>query len=130
MAVFGLRENIALICAAGFLFFSMLPFANTSLDYLIRTNISNELQGRAWGLIGVISQLGYVAAYAVSGILADHVFTPLLVKGGALAGSIGLILGIGTGRGTGLLILIAGFLLSISAIILLHIKSIRALETH
>lgn len=130
MAVFGLRENIILICAAGFLFFSMLPFANTSLDYLIRTNIGNELQGRAWGLIGVISQLGYVAAYAVSGILADRVFTPLLVKGGALSGSVGLILGIGTGRGTGFLILIAGLLLSISAIILLRIKSIRALETH
>lgn len=130
MAVFGLRENIVLICAAGFLFFSMLPFANTSLDYLIRTNIGNELQGRAWGLIGVISQLGYVAAYAVSGILADHVFTPLLVKGGALSGSVGLILGIGTGRGTGFLILIAGLLLSISAIILLRIKCIRDLEKH
>jgi MFS family permease len=129
MAFFGLRENIVFVCAAGFFFFSMLPVANTSLDYLIRTNISNELQGRAWGLIGVISQLGYVAAYAVSGILADHVFTPLLVKGGGLSGSVGVIIGTGTGRGTGFLILMAGLLLSLSAIILLRIKSIRVLET-
>ena len=78
MAAFGLRENIVLICVSGFLFFAMLPFANTSLDFLIRTNIENSVQGRAWGLIGVISQLGYVVAYAISGVLADYVFTPLL----------------------------------------------------
>jgi hypothetical protein len=70
-----------------------------------------------------------VAAYAVSGILADHVFTPLLVKGGGLSGSVGVIIGTGTGRGTGFLILMAGLLLSLSAIILLRIKSIRVLET-
>lgn len=55
MALFGLRENIVFIGAAGFLFFAMLPFANASLDYLLRTNIDNRLQGRAWGLIGLIS---------------------------------------------------------------------------
>ena len=55
----------------GFLFFSSLPFANAALDFLVRTNIADDFQGRAWGLIGVLSQLGYVAAYAISGILAD-----------------------------------------------------------
>ena len=92
MAAFGLRENIVLICVSGFLFFAMLPFANTSLDFLIRTNIENSVQGRAWGLIGVISQLGYVVAYALSGVLADYVFTPLLLDGGVLADSIGKII--------------------------------------
>ena len=71
MAGFGIRENIVVICIFGFLFFSSLPFANAALDFLVRTNIADDFQGRAWGLIGVLSQLGYVAAYAVSGILAD-----------------------------------------------------------
>ena len=71
MAVFGLKESIPLMCASGFFFFAMLPFANTALDYLIRTNIDNTCQGRAWGLIGVLSQVGYVAAYALAGVLAD-----------------------------------------------------------
>jgi len=129
MVMFGLRENIILICVSGFLFFSMLPFANTSLDFLIRTNIDNSLQGRAWGLIGVISQLGYVAAYALSGILADYVFTPLLLEDGILANSIGQIAGTGTGRGTGLLIIMAGILLCLTSIILYNIKSIKTLKT-
>lgn len=113
MAVFGLSENMLLICISGFLFFSMLPFANSSIDYLIRSNIKNELQGRAWGVIGIISQLGYVVAYAFSGMLADN---------------FGKKLGIGVGRGAGILIIISGGLLSVTAVILYTIKSVKNLE--
>lgn len=128
MAGFGLRENIILICTFGFFFFSMLPFTNMSLDYLIRTNISNDVQGRVWGLIGIISQLGYVIAYSILGPLADFVFIPMLTPNGILADSIGTVIGTGTSRGVGLLIILAGLLLSITAIILYHVKPIRELE--
>lgn len=113
MVVFGLRENIILICVSGFLFFATLPFANTALDYLIRTNIGNDFQGRVWGLIGVISQLGYIGAYAISGILADK---------------IGIVLSIGVGRGSGILVIITGILLSLTSIILYKIKIVQQLE--
>lgn len=113
MSVFGMCENILIICTFGFLFFAMLPYANSSLDYMLRTNIDNRLQGRAWGFIGVISQLGYVASYACSGLLAD---------------SIGALLGNGVGRGAGLLIVIAGILLSVTALALYQIKPVRQLE--
>ncbi|HEX3029964.1 MAG TPA: MFS transporter [Clostridia bacterium] len=128
IATFGLRENIVLISISGFLFFAMLPFANTGLDYLIRTNIENSVQGRAWGLIGVISQFGYIIAYAVSGVLADYVFTPLLVDRGVLADSVGKITGTGSGRGTGFLIVIAGMLLCVTSLVLYNLKSVRKLE--
>ncbi|MCE5169119.1 MFS transporter [Paenibacillus profundus] len=128
MAVFGLRENIVLLCISGFLFFAMMPFANTTLDFLVRTNIDNSVQGRAWSLIGLISQLGFVAAYALSGVLADYVFTPLLVDGGVLADSVGKIIGTGRGRGTGLLIIIAGILLCVTSVILYNLKSVKKLE--
>ena len=128
MALFGLRENIVFIGAAGFLFFAMLPFTNASLDYLLRTNIENDLQGRAWGLIGLISQLGYVAAYAVSGLLADYMFTPLLLDGGALSENVGKIIGTGPGRGIGFLMILAGLLLCVTSGLLFCMKSIRNLE--
>ena len=110
---FGLFENIIPICLFGFLFFMMLPFANNSLDYLIRTNIPDEVQGRAWGMIGFLSQLGYVAAYAVSGAAAD-----LLGKAGNR----------GVGRGSALVIMIAGVLLTVTAAAVLLPESIRQLE--
>ena len=111
---FGLFENIYVICIFGFLFFAALPFANNCLDYLMRTNIPAEAQGRAWGLIGFLSQLGYVVAYAVSGAAADV---------------LGKVSGRGVGRGAAAVVLIAGICLAaVSASILLS-RSIRELET-
>ena len=128
MTLFGLRENIWLIGVSGFLFFAMLPFANASLDFLIRTNIDNKLQGRVWGLIGLISQLGYVVAYASSGLMADYVFAPMLLPDGALAQSVGKIVGTGAGRGIGFLIVLAGLLLCVVSAVLSRMKSVNGLE--
>lgn len=128
MAGVGLRQNIWLIGVAGFLFFAMLPFANSSLDFLIRTNIDNHVQGRAWGLVGFITQMGFAVAYAVSGVLADYAFTPLLLPGGALAGTVGRLFGVGSGRGIGFFIALAGLLLCALAASLYGMKSIHALE--
>jgi hypothetical protein len=60
--------------------------------------------------------------------MADYLFTPLLVEGGALAGSVGRIIGTGSGRGTGFLIIVAGIVLSVVSIVLYNMKSVRKLE--
>ena len=91
----------------------MIPVANSSLGYLVRTNISNELQGRAWEVIGFIYQIGYVISYSVSGICADEITQ---------------VIGISVGRGSGAIIMIAGALLTFSAVILYLIKDVRELE--
>ncbi|MBR5109749.1 MAG: MFS transporter [Clostridia bacterium] len=113
MAGFPLFENIPLLCVFGFLFFAALPFANNCLDYLIRTNIPDDVQGRAWGLIGFLSQLGYVVAYAVSGAAAD---------------ALGRLTGRGVGRGAAAVILAAGICLSVVAASILIPKQIKELE--
>ena len=128
MALFALRENLLTIGLFGFLFFAALPFANTCLEVLVRKNIKNELQGRAWGLIGVISQMGYVVSYALAGTLSDNVFTPLLMPGGALCASVGKVIGVGEGRGAALLVVVAGLLLSLIAPVLYASRSVRGLE--
>lgn len=128
MALFGLKENLLLMTVSSFLFFAMLPFANGSMDYLMRTNIDPSAQGRAWGLISLISQLGYVVGYPLAGLLADKVFTPLLLPGGALEKSLGGIYGLGEGRGTGLLIGVAGLCLIVGATLLCHSSSVRTLN--
>ena len=113
MIFFGLKENIYLICVSGFLFFAMLPFANNCLDYLVRTNIADELQGRAWGFIGFLSQIGYVVAYGLAGTLAD---------------GIGKQFQVGVGRGAAAVIIASGVLLGIMALAIYPIKSVRELE--
>ena len=113
MIGFGIRENIYIICLFGFLFFATLPFANNCLDYLVRTNIPDELQGRAWGVIGSLSQIGYVVAYGLAGVAADGIASKLQI---------------GVGRGAAGVVMTAGVLLSLTALSLYPIKSIRALE--
>lgn len=114
MIGFALKEHVLLICLFGFLFFAMLPPANSCLDYLARTNIPGEIQGRVWGIIGFLSQLGYIPAYALAGALAD---------------GLGKALGIGVGRGSALVIGISGGMLVLVSGTILLSKRIRALET-
>ena len=113
MIGFGLRENIALIVVFGFMFFFMLPFANNCLDYLVRTNIDAGKQGRAWGLISFLSQVGYVVAYGAAGWIAD---------------SVAIVRNTGVGRGAAAVIMIAGVMLTAVAIALYQFKDVRDLE--
>lgn len=115
MSCFGMTENILLIGISGFTFFAMLPFANNCLDYLVRTNIAADKQGRAWGLIGFISQLGYVVAYGFSGMAADGFAS---------------VMHTGAGQGAAMVIKISGLLLAITAGVLYQIKSVRGLENN
>ena len=106
-------ENLVSISIFGFFFFATLPFCNNCMDYLCRTNIPDALQGRAWGFIGFLSQMGYVLAYAVSGLAAD---------------GLGSLSGMGVGRGAAMMIGISGVFLSLVAVTFLRFPSIRELE--
>lgn len=129
MAGFGATTSIPVIVIFGFLFFASLPYATTSIDVLIRKSIDNDKQGRVWGLISLISQLGYVVAYVLAGVLADYVFNPALEEGGALANTVGKIIGTGEGRGMGFLLILAGLGLVMTALFVFRAKSIREMET-
>ena len=113
MEAFGIWENMYPICVFGFLFFAMLPFANNCLDYLVRINIPDELQGRAWGFIGFLSQIGCVVAYGTAGALADL---------------LGRRSGLGVGRGAAFVVMGAGVLLAVMAFAIRFIRWIRDLE--
>ena len=106
-------ENLVSISIFGFFFFATLPICNNCMDYLCRTNIPDALQGRAWGFIGFLSQIGYVIAYAVSGLAAD---------------GLGSLSGMGVGRGAAFMIGISGVLLSLVAVTFLRFPAIKELE--
>ncbi|WP_323089291.1 MFS transporter [Allobaculum sp. JKK-2023] len=113
MVLFGFSSGVYL-AITGFIFFACLPFANTALDYLVRLRVEDKMQGRIWGLVGFISQLGYVLAYGLSGLGAD-----------ALAG----LFHCSVGQGSGYLIVISGILCALIAVVAYQIRSIRSLET-
>lgn len=112
MCGFGLSSG-GFLAVMSFLFFVCFPFANTALDFLIRSHIEDRLQGRIWGVVLFISQLGYVLAYGLGGLLAD---------------CLARMLHCSVGQGSGFLIAISGLLCSLLAAALYQIPSIRVLD--
>ena len=110
------------------MFFAVLPFVNTSIEVLIRKNIDNKKQGRVWSIISTITYLGSIVAFVVAGFLADKVFNPLLEVNGKLAGTVGSIIGIGEGRGIGLMLIVSGIIISFISILIFRNKLIKNLD--
>ena len=124
----GFSTSIIFITMAGFMFFAVLPFVNTSIEVLIRKNIDNKNQGRVWSIISTITYLGSIVAFVVAGFLADKVFNPLLKVNGKLAGTVVSIIGIGDSRGIGLIFIISGLMISVLALWTWRNRKIRRLE--
>lgn len=124
----GVSISIIYITCAAFLFFTMLPFINTSIEVLIRNNIENEKQGRVWSIISLLTYFGSIIAFIFSGFLADKAFNPLLKSNGVLSDSVGEVIGVGEGRGIALMFILSGVFVSILSLLVMKSKYIRQLE--
>jgi MFS family permease len=100
---FGLRTSLPLFALLNFLFFFSMPIINGCCDAIFLRKVAPEVQGRVFATIKMIWMSCIPLAYVVAGPLAERIFEPLMAKNGLLAGSIGEIIGVGPGRGIGLL---------------------------
>jgi DHA3 family macrolide efflux protein-like MFS transporter len=112
-----LRPNAALIAAAAFAFLFCEAVISSSMRGIWQVKVDAELQGRVLALAGTTANAAVTIAYAMVGPIADHVFEPLLLSGGALVGSLGRLMGTGPGRGMALLVLILGVVIIATAAI-------------
>jgi DHA3 family macrolide efflux protein-like MFS transporter len=108
MMLAGLRPSPGLFALAAFLFFFSLPIVNGSSLAIWQTKVDPGLQGRVFAVRNMIASSSLPLAYLAAGPLADHVFEPLLASGGLLASSLGRLIGVGPGRGIGLLFMAMG----------------------
>lgn len=108
LIVEGLRPSALLIGAAVFVTGCFIPVANGCFTPILQSKTPHELQGRVFAAVRLVAWCSAPAAYLAAGPLADKVFGPLLDVGGPLEGSVGLLLGVGRGRGIGLLLIVAG----------------------
>ncbi len=123
-AAMGLKQNVWSITIAGLLFFLALPFANTSLDVLVRRNIDNAMQGRVWAAVSLISQLGMGIAFGVAGFLSSHLSYPLLLRSEWLM----RYLGSTPGSGIGLTLMVSGLCISCVGIFIASYKKLKSLD--
>jgi DHA3 family macrolide efflux protein-like MFS transporter len=105
----GLRASAPLIGLGAFVYMMVMPILTGTSQALWQSKVEPGVQGRVFAVRRLVAWSTLPLAYLVAGPLADHVFEPLLMPGGALAGSVGRIIGVGKGRGMALMLILIGF---------------------
>ena len=108
----GLQPSMVYISTGLFILLFFIPFGSGPSSALFASKVPPSLQGRVFATRSMISQSMMPLAFILSGVMADNVFSPLLVEGGALADTfVGEIIGVGPGRGIGLMLICGGLLM-------------------
>jgi len=128
IALAGLYPSVLLIVAAMLLVTFTAPLVFGSSQALWQAKVPPHLQGRVFALRDMVVRSALPLAYVVSGPLADRLFEPLMSARGALAGSVGRVLGVGHGRGVALMFVIFGTLTMAAALVALLSPRIRHVE--
>jgi len=106
----GLQPSVLLFALAAFGYMLTVPIVGTCTTVIWQTKVAADVQGRVFALSGMIASITAPLSFLASGPLADRVFGPLLAVNGALAGSVGRVIGVGPGRGIGLMFIVMGSL--------------------
>ena len=106
----GASPAVLVIAVAAFGFFFAQPLINGALQAIWQTKVAPDVQGRVFSARNMFATLMSPLAFVLAGPLADRVFEPLMAPGGALAGSVGQFIGVGAGRGIGLIFIVMGWL--------------------
>jgi DHA3 family macrolide efflux protein-like MFS transporter len=124
----GARLSVPLIAVGEFGMMLGMPISNGCSQAIWQTKVAPDVQGRVFSIRSMIAFSIQPIAYAAAGPLAERIFEPWMAEGGRLASSLGPVIGVGPGRGIGLIFVIVGALYALStALILLHPR-IRRLE--
>jgi len=124
----GLRPSIPLIAAGLFGMLFVVPILNGCAQAIWQSKTPPDLQGRVFAIRRMISWSTTPLAFLVAGPLADRIFEPLLVVDGPLSESIGRIIGVGPGRGIGLMFIASGFLSLLAPVITYLYPRVRCVE--
>jgi DHA3 family macrolide efflux protein-like MFS transporter len=122
------RPSIVGITAGAFIVFLVIPIGNGSSQALWQAKVEPDLQGRVFAVRRLLAGGTGPVAYLLAGPLADGVFEPLLAPGGALAGSVGSIIGTGPGRGIAFLFMVMGALSIVFTVLAYAYRPLREVQ--
>ncbi len=128
MMVIGFRESV-LVTAFGVAFIGMSFTFMLGLSRVVwQVKVEPGFLGRVFGMRLVFGVAAQCAGLLLAAPLAEAIFEPLMAAGGGLADSIGALLGVGPGRGMGLMYEILGLVALVLAVIAFLTPGIRLLE--
>jgi MFS family permease len=128
LVVAGATASVPVIAAALFVIMLLLPISSAAAESLWMSKTPNHLQGRVFAIRRMITLAGTPLGILLAGPLAERVFEPLLAPGGALAGSWGRVIGVGEGRGMGMMLILLGTLFAAATLAMYLSPRVRRVE--
>lgn len=108
--VLGFGQSIVVWGIGSFMLMFFIPFVNGSNQSIWQSKVPPDLQGRVFSVRRLIAQITMPIGILLVGPLADGVFEPAMMEGGALVPIFGELVGVGVGAGMGVMFLITGLL--------------------
>ena len=124
----GLASQTVAYCAMAFCAIMVASIADAGVNALWMSRIPAGNRASVFALISMLTIAGSSLAIFVGGLLVDHWLQPALLAGGAYAGSIGHWIGVGEGRGVGMLYVMTGASFALLALGALVYGPMRRLE--
>lgn len=124
----GLRPIPALVTLAAFGAHFSIPFLNGLNQTIWQSKVAPEVQGRVFAIRQMLTRAAQPLAFLLAGVLADRVFEPLLQSAGLLSGSLGRLVGVGPGRGIGMMFVLMGIAVFLGSMGAYADRSLRRVE--
>jgi MFS family permease len=127
MAAAGARASVLLVGGSLFAAYAALAVTSACFDPIWQSKTPIAVQGRVFAIRVMIRRSCMPLAYLLAGPLTA-LFEPLMRPGGTLAGGLGGWIGVGPGRGMGLLFMVLGGALVVFAAGCALVPGIRHVE--
>ncbi|ACK67642.1 major facilitator superfamily MFS_1 [Rippkaea orientalis PCC 8801] len=128
LIVVGFPFSLSSYALGVLLFFLSITLINIGQEVILQKKVDLSIQGRIFAL----KQMGITGAitisYTLGGLLADRIFEPFMASEGILANTVGLVIGVGKGRGIGLMFILMGLLTLLLAVIAYRYPRLRWME--
>ncbi|GAA0240802.1 amino acid adenylation domain-containing protein [Cryptosporangium japonicum] len=127
-AVPGLRPSEWLVALGAFGMSFGLTLANGVYTTVVQVKVPQRYHGRVFAVNTVIAFSTIPIGYAVVAPLGSALLEPLMAPDGALAGSVGALIGVGEGRGIALLFLLLAAAMVAQVLISLRLPSLARFD--
>ncbi|GAA3026763.1 amino acid adenylation domain-containing protein [Streptosporangium longisporum] len=118
----GLQQNLVVIGAGAFGMSFCLTMLNGVYATIIQVKVPQRFHGRVIALNTLVAWSTLPIGFGLVAPYGSAVFEPLMAPGGPLAGTVGLVLGTGEGRGIGFMYVCFGLAIALIALVAMRVR--------
>ncbi|GIH27592.1 hypothetical protein Aph01nite_59020 [Acrocarpospora phusangensis] len=126
--IVGVRQDLVVIAAGAFGMSLALTLVNGIYATIIQVKVPQRFHGRVIALNTLIAWSTLPFAFGLVAPYGSALFEPLLAEGGALAGSVGALIGVGAGRGIGFMYVLFALAIAVIAAVSLRVRRLARFD--